>query len=253
MQAARALPVENTATAAPEPVIPAGPVEAPRVMSLAVSGITFEGVSFDSRGHRLVVVDQPGGPGSRFADAAAAARSVSGIAAVNGGFFTPEGEPLGLVIAAGKRAGAWNTASSLGSGVWHGSETSAIIRREVLGKARASAMRELLQAGPLLVEGGRAVSGLDSVKTSARTVILWDGGSRWWIGRASPATLAQTAAALANHEVPGWPVRHALNLDGGRSSEMWISSAVSGGPLLLRPPWNRPVRNFLVLVPTVAR
>jgi len=40
-----------------------------------------------------------------------------------------------------------------------------------------------------------------------------------------------------------------MNLDGGRSSDLWISSRVSGGPLTSRPPWNRPVRNFLILVP----
>jgi hypothetical protein len=99
----------------------------------------------------------------------------------------------------------------------------------------------------MLVENHRAVAGLDQDKTSARTMILWDGGTRWWIGRSSPASLAQTAAALAGTPVPGWPVRHALNLDGGRSSDLWISPAVAGGPLVRRPPWNRPVRNFLVL------
>jgi hypothetical protein len=216
------------------------------------SGITFQGVAFDARSHKLVVVDQAGGPGARFADAADAGQSVGGMAAVNGGFFTPEGGPLGLVIASGKRAGAWNSSTSLGSGVWHadGSGGSAIDRRESLGMARATAMWELLQAGPMLVWNGRAVTGLDEEKTSARTMVLWDGGSRWWIGRSSPASLARTAAALTSSPLPGWPVKHALNLDGGRSSELWISDHVSGGPLSIRPPWNKAVRNFLVLVPT---
>jgi hypothetical protein len=109
-------------------------------------------------------------------------------------------------------------------------------------------MHELLQAGPMLMENGRAVEGLDSNKTSARTMILWDGGTRWWIGRSSPVTLAQVAAVLAEGGIPEWKVRHALNLDGGRSSELWVSPEVSGGPLARRPAWNRPVRNFLVLI-----
>jgi hypothetical protein len=215
-----------------------------------VSGIEFEGVAFDSRTHRLAVVDQEGGPGSRFADAAEAGRSAGGLAAVNGGFFTPEGEPLGLVIAAGKRSGGWNSSTSLGSGVWHADATgtSAISRRENLGRAGVAGMRELLQAGPMLVENRRAVAGLDAEKSSARTMVLWDGGSRWWIGRSSPASLSRTAAALALAAVPGWPVKHALNLDGGRSSELWISDKVGGGPVSIRPPWNKAVRNFLVLV-----
>jgi hypothetical protein len=237
--------------AVPEP--PSQAAKPPRVVTALVSGIEFEGVAFDSRDHRLVVVDQEGGPGSRFADAAAAGNSMNGIAAVNGGFFTPEGGPLGLVIAAGKTSGAWNSTSSLGSGVWHADAAgfSAISRREKFGRSGAAAMRELLQAGPMLVENGRSVTGLDNQKSSARTMILWDGGSRWWIGRSSPATLAQAAAVISSASIPGWPVRQALNLDGGRSSDLWISGSVSGGPLVRRPPWNRPVRNFLLLVSNV--
>ncbi len=228
-----------------------GPAEDARVATAELSGIAFEGVAFDSRKHRLTVVDQPGGPGSLHADAAAAATAHGGIAAVNAGFFTPEGAPLGLVISSGKAAGSWNGASSLGSGIWHEDTAgrSAISRRGSFGRAGAAAMRELLQAGPLLVENGSAVGGLEATKTSARTILLWDGGRRWWIGRSSPCSLAVIATTLAQRGPAGWPVRQALNLDGGRSSELWVSPAVPGGPRQQRPVWNRPVRNFLVLSP----
>jgi hypothetical protein len=241
-------PAEAQPVATPEPVAPA--ILPPQVTKAERSGIIFEGVAFDSRSYRLKVIDQADGPGSGFADAASAASGSMGLAAVNGGFFTPEGEPLGWVIAGGKRAGAWNSASSLGSGLWHADAAgrSAISRRENLSRAVADSMHELLQAGPMLVENGRAVNGLDANKASARTMILWDGGTRWWIGRSSPASLALVAVALSSEEITGWKVRHALNLDGGRSSELWVSSEVSGGPLARRPAWNRPVRNFLVLV-----
>lgn len=147
--------------------------------------------------------------------------------------------------------GSWNSASSLGSGLWHESAAgeAAITRRESLGRTRAATMRELLQAGPMLVENGRSVPGLESAKISVRTVILWDGEKRWWIGRASACTLAELGKTLASHRPGGWPVRHALNLDGGRSADLWISAAIPGGPLTRRPAWNRPVRNFLILVP----
>jgi len=247
-QAVAAVPPEP-AVLAETPAVPTAPAESARATSGDFSGITFEGVAFDSRGHRLVVADQPGGPGSEFADAAAAGASRHGLAAVNAGFFTSEGAPLGLVVSGGKRSGAWNAASSLGSGVWHedASGRSAITRREKLGRSAASSMSELLQAGPMLVENGRVVSGLNVEKTSARTLIAWDGGSRWWIGRTPPCTLAALGAALASARPAGWPIRHALNLDGGRSSDLWISGAVEGGPLVRRPAWNRPVRNFLIL------
>ena len=80
-------------------------------------------------------------------------------------------------------------------------------------------MRELIQAGPLLVENGRTVGGLESTKSSVRSVILWDGGTRWWIGCSTPCTLAALGQTLASGEPAGWPVRQALNLDGGRSSD----------------------------------
>ena len=244
----------RTASAAVSPgaaFTPSRPLEPARITRAQGAGIAFEGVAFDARSHRLVVADQAGGPGSRFADAAAAGRSRGGVAAVNAGFFTPAGDPLGRVVAAGNSSGTWNSASSLGCGVWHEDAVgrSSISRREQLGSAGASAMRELLQAGPMLVENGRTVAGLDALKPSVRTVILWDGGSRWWLGQASACTLAELGLALSTCQPAGWPVRHALNLDGGRSADLWISPALAGGPIALRAPWNRPVRNFLILVP----
>lgn len=233
-----------------ETSVPAIPANPPRVTAREISGISFEGATFDSRSHRLAVADQPDGPGSRHADSESAARSLKGIAAVNAGFFTPEGAPLGLVVSAGKISGSWNTSSSLGSGAWfeNRSGSMAIARREKLGRAGVTAMRELIQAGPLLVENNRSVGGLEATKSSVRTVILWDGGTRLWMGCSSPCTLAALGQALATSSFAGWPVRNALNLDGGRSSDLWISDAIIGGPILRRPPWNRPVRNFLVLV-----
>lgn len=244
-----AAPVEKPAPA--RAIIPQAPPNVPRVASGTFSGITFEGVAFDSRSHRLVVADQADGPGSVFPDAASAGRSRDGLAAANAGFFTLEGAPLGLVVSGGRCSGAWNATTSLGSGVWFEDSAgkSAITRREKLGKSAASTMRELIQAGPMLVDHGRPVSGLDSSKHSARTFLLWDGKTRWWLGCTSPCSLADLAAALSHAQPAAWPVRHALNLDGGRSSDLWISAAVNGGPLVRRMPWNRPVRNFLILKP----
>lgn len=251
-------PVEPTphkpiaaATGQPAAVLPTplAPLAAPRFTSLETAGITFEGVAFDSRSARLVVDDQPEGPGAQFTDAATAAAARNGIAAINAGFFTPEGAPLGLVVSSGKVAGTWNSSSSLGSGVWfeNTSGSTSIVRRENLGRTRASAASELIQAGPLLIENNNPVSGLESSKSSVRSIIISDGATRWWIGRSSPCTLAALGQALSTARPGGWPVRQALNLDGGRSSDLWVSASVSGGPVTQRAPWNRPVRNFLVL------
>jgi hypothetical protein len=230
------------------PKTPLAPFKAPVVMSREISGIRFEGVAFDARSHRLRMADQAGGPGTRWADAEAAMRDCGGLAALNAGFFTPEGDPLGKVVTAGHGVGAWNRTSSLGSGVWLESAAGemAIRRREAVTEPGTAL--ELVQAGPLLIERGRAVSGLDGTKSSVRSLVLWDGGSRWWMGRASACTLAELGTALAGGSPSGWPVAMGLNLDGGRSGDLAVSPSVGGGPLVRRAPWNRAVRNFLVLV-----
>ncbi len=245
-----AAPAESIPMAAPVVTAPiaARRGEAPSFSRGEIGGITFEGISFDSSIHHLVVVDQPGGPGSQFADAAAAGRAINGLAAINAGFFTPEGAPLGKVIASGRAAGAWNRASSLGSGVFSESADGnlTLARREAVS---AGGQSQLLQAGPMLIDGGRPVGGLDAVKPAARIFLLWDGGSRWWMGRASSCTLAELSAALGRGSPAGWPARHGLNLDGGRSADLWVSATVAGGPFTSRPPWNKAVRNFLILRP----
>jgi hypothetical protein len=227
---------------------PRQPGFAPVVTRTEFAGISFEGVAFSSNSHRLAVVDQPGGPGSKFADARSAAASIDGLAAANAGFFTPEGAPLGKVISGGKHAGAWNRASSLGAGAFFENPTGdlAIARRE---KIPGSGQRELLQAGPILIENRRTVTGLNAEKPAIRVFLLWDGGSRWWLGRSSLCTLAELGSALGKASPAGWTHLHALNLDGGRSADLWISGNISGGPLNFRSLFNRPVRNFLVLVP----
>jgi len=221
------------------------------VVAWSAGGISFEGVAFDSRSHRLVVVDQPNGPGSQFTSAAQAADSVGGIAAVNAGFFGNAGEPVGLVISRGRPTGQWNSASSIGSGVWHEMPNGGarIVRRENLGPTAAKRMPELLQSGPMLVDGGKVVRGLHGGDPRPRTLMAWDGSHRWWIGRTTPCRMPDLASALVETSGTGFPIHMALNLDGGRSSELWVASGHPGGPLTRRPPWNRNVRNHLVLIP----
>lgn len=246
-EAVRPPPKAEEAAALPAPEPTRSPDQPTKVTRTTFSGIDFEGVAFDSRKHRLVVVDQPSGPGSRYPDARTAAASRNGLAGFNAGFFTPEGTPLGKLVAAGTPAGAWNR-SSLGSGVFQEDSSGILSLTRRKGEATAG-RRELLQAGPLLVENGSTVSGLDASKPAVRMFIAWDGGSRWWIGRSSSCTLAGLGAALSGGSPASWPVRVALNLDGGRSTDLWVSGSVPGGPASFRPLWNRPVRNFLVLVP----
>jgi len=258
---APAIPIPGKPEPATAPVIAPSPSEpspsAPafRILPTAravisrktVSGIKFEGVSFDSRSHQLLVVDQAKGPGSEFATSADAARKNRALLAINAGFFTPEGKPLGLVVSNGKSAGAWNSASSLGNGIYRESSAGAASISRRGSRSVTSDAKQLLQAGPLLLENGNRISELNNSKTALRSILLTDGGTRWWIGKTSPCTLAALGSALASGSPAPWKAQNALNLDGGRSTDLFISSSIPGGPVNRRGFLNRPVRNFLIL------
>jgi len=239
-------PPQNAPIAAP---LATAPRKAPRFGHATLGAIRLDFVAFDSRTHELRVADQPGGPASQWPDAAAAGRSAHALAAINAGFFTPEGKPLGLVISKGQRRGTLNRSSSLGSGLYLAGDSRgpALLRRE-LAHTRSGAT-ELLQSGPFLVENGRPLPGLTTLPARDRSFLAWDGAHQWFIGRTSPCSLAALALALADAQPAGFPIRHALNLDGGRSSDLWVSASIPGGPATLRPIWNNPVRNFLLLLP----
>ncbi len=101
----RAIAAESgTAVAEPAP-IPSATVEL-RHFRQSLDGIAIEAVRFDARTHRLRVADQPAGPASRWATAREAGLALGGLAAINGGFFTPEGTPLGRLVSDGTPVGS---------------------------------------------------------------------------------------------------------------------------------------------------
>jgi hypothetical protein len=78
-----------------QPASPASsPAQAPQVARAEIGGILLEGVAFDSRTARLIVADQPGGPGARWADAAAATAAHGGLAGINAGLSKRTRNPL---------------------------------------------------------------------------------------------------------------------------------------------------------------
>ena len=250
-QATAVVPVSESsgappqASPSPSPAVEAPPAAAaPRLVETRLGGISVTAVRFDSRSHHLVVADQPDGPGSRWPDSRAAGEAFGGLAAFNGGFFTPAGGPLGLVVASGQRRGAFNSASSLAGGffVEENDGRLALVRR-----AAFSGGRQAIQTGPFLVENGRPVRGLSEEISTARTFVGTDGRHGWIVARTGPASLAHLGKSLAGAEIGGVRIRTALNLDGGRSSELWASPQLPGGPAFIRPLWNKPVRNFLIL------
>jgi hypothetical protein len=102
-----------------------------------------------------------------------------------------------------------------------------------------------LQCGPFLVDGGKAVPGLNDTRSARRTFILI-GGDRAALGFCSSVTLAELGDILATPGiVADLKVQRALNLDGGSSSAFWFTG--ENGPFSIRE--LKRVRNFVVVVP----
>jgi len=95
-----------------------------------LAGATLSYLTFDSRTHTLEVVDQPG-LGATYQSSAQVTTATKALATINGGFFTPEGKPLGVLYHKGRKTGSLNTASSLGSGVFYVDQT---IREPVIAR-----------------------------------------------------------------------------------------------------------------------
>lgn len=221
------------------------------VKNANIAGVDFTYLTFDARRHTLEVVDQ-GQIGGTYQTASQVTAATSALATINGGFFTPEGKPLGLVYHEGNKVGSVNS-SSLGSGVIYVDQklpTPTIARRETFQTWLSDSSfspKEVLQTGPFLVEDSLAVNGLTGTDARIRSLIIWDGKHHFALAQCANISLPNLAAALAEQPLPDFNIVVALNLDGGRSSDLNISSQVTGGPINLRKWWNKPVRNYLIL------
>lgn len=205
--------------------------------------IRIEGFSFDDRQHSFRVVDEGGLAAQRHGGLDPAMRWAGAVAGINGGFFSPEGAPLGLMVADGKATGRL-ARGSLTSGIVFRGERGLILWRvaEYEGKG-APAPRQLLQAGPFLVDAGTRVAGLEATKSRVRSLVAHDGQHGWVIATTGSCTLAGLADALARaRELDGIKLQRALNLDGGSSTGLWIEGKT------VRRPWSK-VRNYLAVVP----
>lgn len=230
----------------PKPT-PEQPKFTTKLHKISQQGISFHLVSFDTRDYKLEVADQPGGPGSLWSDAAAVAAKKNGLAALNAGFFTPEGKPLGLVVDNGVKRGGYNP-SSLGKGIYYSNiNETKIVRSGSWRNILKTNPKHLLQAGPMLVDNGTITKGLSTQNSRPRSFLATDGNNHWIMGHASSCTLSQLGKALDQLKIGDFEIVSALNLDGGRSSDLWVSTDITEGPLTIRPFWNKSVRNFLIL------
>ena len=210
-----------------------------KTSSTAFNGTTFTAVTFDRRDYTLKVLDQKNGPGSEFTSASDAGKGH--LAAINGGFFSPDGKPIGLVITGGETRGSFNSSSFLGTGILDAKNLS------LSSRSNYKKSSELLQTGPRLLWPGQSLTGLSAKNPRPRSFLIWDGKNHFGIVYANSATLQGLSNNLKSQPFPGFKITHALNLDGGTSSDLWVSSVIPGGGITKRSFLNKNVRNYLAL------
>ncbi len=238
---ARAVSMITPQDPPPSPILSALPSQSHplKVNSASLNGTTFTAVTFDRRNYFLKVIDQKEGPGTEFTGAEFAGQG--SLAAINGGFFNPDGSPLGLVITDGQSRGAFNSHSFLGTGIIDG-ENTILSHRKSYQKSS-----ELLQSGPRLVWNQERLIGLSKSKERPRSFIIWDGNNHFGIGHADRATLQGLANNLQAQPFEGFHIKYAINLDGGTSCDLWVSTQIPGGGFTKSSLFRKKARNYLAL------
>lgn len=164
-------------------------------------------------------------------------------AGVNAGYFHPDFRPIGLVVADGNTLHPAEKAKLL-SGIIGATKDGRIsIVRSSAHSNKPTAFRDAIQCGPMLVEHGKPVPGLNAERIARRTVAATGSEGRAALVYMTSVSLEDAALILSLPRILGrWSPTSALNLDGGTSSGLWAESVVS-------LPEIKRVRNFLAVVP----
>lgn len=226
-------------TSAPYEPAPAPEVQFISKVVRSNQEVRLKMVVFDTQKYRIKIIDQPGDRVRL--DAAVMANNC--IAGVNGGYFHPGFKPAGLVVSGGKVANSTEKAALL-SGVLASINGKMQIFRSSEFKL-TPAVTEGIQAGPFLIDGNDPVSGLQGTRIARRTIALTDGKNRGALAILMDPVTLEDAAKILNSPgvITEFKISRALNLDGGKSSGIWVKTT---------PPYYSrefsEVRNFVGIV-----
>lgn len=170
---------------------------------------------------------RPARPPRGFAPTSRLAREGDAVAAVNGGFFGPRGEAIGLL----RIDGAELFPASEGAPWVLGIPERGPLRFERRTSGTWDEVRHALAGKPLLLRGGRVVpqdlGGARHPRTAigqradgVRVLLTCDGRAR--------ESLGLSVGELA-HLLRGLRCVDALNLDGGGSTTLWVRDEPEGG------------------------
>jgi len=196
---------------------------------------------FSTKSCRLRVIDQPSEPRVDLEEAISRGNF---LAAVNGGYFDPDYRPIGLLIVDGTMIAPLQKARLL-SGVLSASAKRVQISR-VAEFSMAQKPDAAVECGPMVVDLGKSVRGLEPTRAARRTFAAVGAGDKAALGFCSDVTLADLSSILAAISIPDFKIQRALNLDGGSSSAFWFKRA-NGSAFSISE--QKPVRDFVAIVP----
>jgi hypothetical protein len=209
--------------------------------SAAGDRASLELAVFSTKACRLRVIDQPNEPR---VDLEEIVGRGSFLAAVNAGYFDPDYKPIGLLIVDGTMIAPLQKARLL-SGVLSASAKKVQISR-VAEFSMSQKPDAAVECGPMIVDLGKSVRGLESTRGARRTFAAVGAGDKAALGFCSDVTLADLSNILAAISVPDFKIQRALNLDGGSSSAFWFKRA-NGSAFSIDE--QKPVRDFVAIVP----
>jgi Phosphodiester glycosidase len=196
---------------------------------------------FTPRSCRLRVIDQPAEPRVRLAEAM---REGNCLAGVNGGYFDPDYKPIGLLIVDGRTIAPLKQARLLSGVLFATSRKLQILRAKEFSDMKG--IHAAVQCGPMIVERGQLIRGLNDSRAARRTFAAIGTGNRAALGFCSDVTLEDLANILAAPVSKDFKIERALNLDGGSSSGFWFKRA-DGTAFSIRE--QKTVRDFVAIVP----
>jgi uncharacterized protein YigE (DUF2233 family) len=196
---------------------------------------------FSAKSCRLKIIDQDFEPRPDLEDVMVRGNFLAGV---NGGYFDPEYRPIGLLIVDGEMLAPLQKARLL-SGVLSSTGKKIQISR-VSEFSLHQKPEAAVECGPMLVDAGKSVRGLESRKSARRTFAVVSSGDKVALGFCSDVTLADLSSILAVVTVPDLKIQRALNLDGGSSSAFWFKRT-NGSAFSISE--QKAVRDFVAIVP----
>jgi exopolysaccharide biosynthesis protein len=196
---------------------------------------------FSNKSCRLRVIDQSDEPRVDLEEIMSRGNFVAGI---NGGYFDPEYRPIGLLIADGKVIVPLQKARLLSGVLTAGPKKIQISRISEFSTVEKP--ESAVEAGPMIVDSGKAVRGLEGTRAARRTFTALGGGDKVALGFCSDVTLADLATILVMTMTADFKLQRALNLDGGSSSAFWFKRE-NGTVFSISE--EKTVRDFVALVP----